>query len=165
MSFIQVKTNHRDYAAVMKLYGRARRKTHNEVVSRVAQQANFRCVASEARGGVRRAKLGMFPLNAAGDPQKGGKTFKNRFFYAERASHGVKKGAGGEIIMRPAAFKAYNKRRSGRGAMAAGFLVSARRLGLKKKGAKSVQPRSGGSASKSTGAKAVGRMRANSVTR
>ena len=153
----KAKTNVSHYTGVLEKYGRARGKTNAEVVQRAAQQSNFKMVASENRGGVRRAKLGMFPLNATGDPSKGGTTYKNRFFYAHQASFGVKKGAGGNIVMRPAAYRAWTKRRSAKGAMAAGFLRSARQLGLRKRGAKSVQPRSGGSASKSIGRKPRGR--------
>ncbi len=131
---------------------RARRdKTHPEVVEHFARQANFRMAGSESRGGVKRASLSKFPLNASADPERGGKTYKGRLFYAEQASLGVKKGAGGNIVMRPAAKRSWNKRRSARGAMAAGFLTSARRHGLKKRGNKTAQPRSGGSASRSIG--------------
>ena len=153
----KAKTDTSHYRGVMEKYARARGKTNAEVVQRAAQQANFRMVASENRGGVKRAKMGMHPLNATADPQKGGNTYKNRFYFAEQASLGVKKGAGGTIVMRPAAYRSYAKRRSARGAMAAGFLQSARELGLRKRGAKSVQPRSGGSASKSIGRKPRGR--------
>lgn len=148
---IKVKTNAPDYVDTLRLYGRARKMSHDAVVNRFAQQANFYCVKSEKQGGVKRAKLGKFPLNATADPQKGGKTYKQRFFYAERASHGVKKGSGGKIVMRPAAFKAYNKRRTAKGAMAAGFLQSARELGLKKRGPKDAQVKPGKSASRSKG--------------
>lgn len=161
---LKTSDNFPDYKATMDKYARARGMNHAEVIERAARQANFKMVASENRGGVRRAKMGMFPLNATADPQKGGSTYKNRFYYAMMSSMGVKKGAGGRVVMRPAAYRAYTRRRSARGAMAAGFLVSAKKLGLRKRGAKSVQPRAGGSASKSSARRPrFGRLKAASI--
>lgn len=165
MDSIDITTNYFDYVKVIERYGRARKKTHAEVITRLAQQANFRCVASERKGGVKRADLTQFPVNAGAAPEKQKKGYKGRFWYAHQAKRGVKKGKGGDIVMRPKAQAAWARRRSAKGAMAAGFLMSAKRLGLKKKGAKSLQPKPGGSASKSSGIKAsVGlKMRATSV--
>ena len=106
-----------------------------------------RLVGSEKKGGVKRAKIGKFPLNATANPDKGGKTRKQKFYYALMAQRGHKRGLG----IGAAATKEYNLRRSAKGAMAAGFLVSARKLGLKKRGGKAVQPRAGGSALRSIG--------------
>ena len=160
---VSIKTSAPDYARVMQKYGAARGKTHVEVVNRAAAQANFRCAAPEARGGVPRAKLGKFPLNAAADPSKGGNSFKNRFYFAEQSSLGVKKGAGGDVVLRPKAYASFKKRRAAKGAIAAGFLESARKLGLKKQGAASLRRKPGGSASKSAGTKATTRLKAVSV--
>lgn len=162
---IQITTNVPEYNAVITRYGAARRKTHAEVVTRMGAQANFRFARSEARGGVKRAKLSKHPLGAAADPRKGGKTYKGRFYYAEQASLGVKKGAGGQIVMRPKTLESYTRRRKSRGAIAAGGLVSARKMGLRKRGAKSLQPKPGGSASKSVGTRAKGELRAISINR
>ena len=163
MEFLKTKTNWRDYNQVLTKYGRARGMAHVDVINRAASQANFRCAASEKAGGVPRAKLGKHPLNATADPRKGGNSYKNKFYYAEQASLGVKKGAGGTVTMRPAAYKSYAERRRAKGAMAAAFLVSARKLGLKKRGAKSVQPRSGSKSNKSVGIKARRQMKAVSI--
>lgn len=156
---VKVTTNASDYKSTLRLYGRVRKMAHVDVVNRFAMRVNFRLVNKDTDGGVRRAKLGMFPLNAAADPEKQKKNFKGRFFYANAAALGVKKGSGGTVRMRPAAKRLWSKRRSAKGAMAAGFLVSARKLGLKKKGAKSVQAVPNGSASKSVGKIAKGRKR------
>lgn len=163
---LKTTTNVTEYRKVMDDYARARGKSHAEVIERAAQQANFRLVASEKRGGVPRAKLGMFPLGATANPDKGGRTYKQRFYFALMASRGVKKGAGGAMVMLPAARRAYARRRSAKGAMAAGFLVSARKLGLKKRGPKGAQPRQGGSASRSSARRPVkktGGYRAESI--
>lgn len=147
----KVSTTAPGYRQTLRRYMRARGKTHREVVERWAQQANLRMASSESRGGVRRAKLSMHPMGASADPEKGGKTYKGRFYYAEQASLGVKKGAGGNIVMRPAAKRSWAKRRSARGAMAAGFLTSGRKHGLRKRGTKATRARAGGSAARSTG--------------
>ena len=173
---VQIKVNSPQYNAVLESYRKARGKTHQEVINRVAQQCNFRCVRPQTKGGVKRAKLGKFPLNATSDPLRGGKTKKQRFFYAQAAKRGAKKGkpapfkvtgniagGAGDRHLTRAAISLRNRRRAAKGAMAAGFLVSARKLGLRKRGPKGAQPEAGKSASRSTGDRSTGRLQAESI--
>ena len=106
----------------MRLYARVRRdKTEPEIINRAGGQACF-----QAMGKTPKAKLGKFPLNATANPEKGGKTYKQRIFYALAAKQGATKPG-----VFDAANKLYKRRRSAKGAIAAGFFRPMRQLGFK----------------------------------
>lgn len=130
----RVTTNASDYKRMINLYGRARNLAHQDVITSFAKDFNFYMSDKRKGRGVPRAKINKWPLNKTADPERGGKTKKQRIWFVKMSEKGVKKGSGGERVMGPAAVEAYNRAGSAKGAMAAGFLVSARELGLKKKG-------------------------------
>ena len=147
----------KEFAKNIALYKKARRISHADIINRIGAQANFACVDPEAKGGAPRAKLGKFPLNGRADPRKGGRGAygsPQRYYYARAAALGVKKGKGGKIVMRPKAYEAWARKRKAKGAVVAGCLVCAHKLGLKKKGPKGAQPIPGETASTSKGVKA-----------
>lgn len=200
--FIDITTNVPEYVRIMDLYGKARKKTHQEVINRAAAQANFFChnkPNGKNGGGVKRMSLKKWPLRLVDRPKrktdssvtgkaqtrgkrtrretasfgnKGGlKGFRSAFWHALASGlrrtpsnhweiyRGVYRGEGNL----KEATRIFERRADKRGAMAAGFLVGARKMGLKNKGAKDAQPKAGGSASRSTGAKATARLKASSV--
>ena len=67
-SFLQVANNLPDWNDTMALYGNLRSKTHDEVVTRAAGQANWRC--STKTEGVPRGNVKKGILSAAYDPTK-----------------------------------------------------------------------------------------------
>lgn len=149
---IRTRTNSREWASTLALYGRVRRNmSEPEIVNRAGGNACFRAVKE-----TKKAKLGTFPLNATTDPEKGGRTYKQKFFYARAAQRGVKKGAG----IKAAATQERNRRRAARGAIAAGFLNPAKHLGRRVSSRVlrgGIEP--GGTVSKSRGTKARGGLR------
>ena len=195
------------YNEVLVLYGQARNKTHNEVVTKAGQQANYHAAMPETRGGAPRAKVSRGILSAAYDPSKWKKRSKSKtgktrkltgkqsasnekraYFFRIASMRGARKGKKQATIVvspgtkpvkvgkkvkgvdgnRPltkAAATIRNRSRSRKGAIAAGFLQSARRLGLKSKGPKDAQPSSGGTAAKSKGTKASNNIKAHSINR
>ena len=205
-SFLQVANNLPDWNDTMALYGNLRGKTHDQVVTRAAGQANWRCCTRAE--GVPRGNLKKGILSAAYDPTKWksqtrtktGKRKKltalqskgneKRAYYFRLASkRGARKNtkiskilvsktrkpvkiptkvpgvSDNKRYLTKAAATIRNKGRSASGAMAAGFLKSAQLLGVKKRGAKNIQPAPGGTASKSKGQKAVGDMAAHSINK
>ena len=134
----------------MKLWAKARKRTHDEVINHFGSQACLWAVKFTPK-----AALGKFPLNATADPEKGGKTHKQRFYYALAAKTGARRGEG----IKDKARNRYKKRRSGSGFLRAGFLRPASELGAKVRS----MPRPGGEADRSKGTKSRGgRQRAKS---
>ena len=124
-------SNGKSAARKLAEYAGATGKTVGEANRRVARQSHFLCSLSENRGGVKRARLGKFPLNAASDPRKKGRTFKKKFYFALLTKRGVsKKGQG----LKDAARAEYGSRRSSKGANALGMRAVAEALGLKGRG-------------------------------
>ena len=204
---IQCITDTPYYNEVLVLYGQARNKTHNEVVTKAGQQANFHAAMSENRGGAPRAKINKGILSAAYDPTKWKKQSKSKtgktrkltgkqsaankkraYFFRLASKRGARKGKKQSTILvskgnkparigskvkgvegdRPltkAAATIRNRSRSAKGAIAAGFLQSARRLGLKSKGPKDAQPSPGGTAARSKGTRATNNIKAHSINR
>ena len=192
--FLNIAGNFKTFQQVMERYGAARKKSYPEVITRAAWQANKRCTFSEAKGGVKRAKIKDKYLGNSADPTKWKKVTRTktgkkrkgsgqnpkerRMWFSLAAKQGAKKGKPKKTVrvspykrtgeklakvgktikniseddrhLTKVAATIRNRRRSRAGAMAAGFLVSARRTAYKKvKGARNIQPFKNGSASKS----------------
>jgi len=204
--YVHIETNSADYVDALRIYGKARKMVHADVVNSFAKDANFFCVNQPPKG-VKRMKRTGFPMSKAFEPKppksggtrkalgieqklarksnklvrkedrerirgrskresqtwadrdKGGlKQYRAAIWHALASGlrrtpdnrweryRGVYRGEGNY----EEAKRIFARKQSRRGAMAAGFLVSARKLGLTKKGAKDAQPKPGGSASKST---------------
>lgn len=82
------------------------------------------------------------------NPELKRNTYKKRLFYAVCAGAGIKKGSGGEEVMKPAAISIYKRRVKSAGAIKAGFIECIKDLGFKNMRARTF---AGGSASKSRG--------------
>jgi len=92
-----------------------------------------------------KAKLGKFPFNQTANPEKGGKTYKQKFYYAMAASAGV-----APENIKSVAIKMYRAKRRSSGAIKAGFIKPLQMLG----GIPKSRAFAGGSASKSRGRRA-----------
>ena len=82
------------------------------------------------------------------NPELKRNTRQKRLFYALAANAGIKKGSGGEEVLKPAAIGIYKKRKKSAGAIKAGFIECIKDLGFKNMRARTF---AGGSASKSKG--------------
>lgn len=129
---------------VIRRYMRARNKTEAEVITRLGLKSCWRAVTL-----TQKASLTKPPLSKTYDPEKGGRTPKQRAFYKIMAARGHKRGQG----IKAAAKKEYGRRRSAKGAMAAGFFNAIRDLGGKPR-SRGIKERSGGTVAKSFGRKA-----------
>ncbi len=180
-----------NYQKVMERYGAICKKEYPDVIRRAAQQANYRCSWTPAKGGVKRANITQDKyLSDKANPAKWNKTKytktgkkrvgsgqnpkAKKMWFALAAKQGGKKGKDlSRIKVSPsdpkksrvsqtvkgvkdskkyltkAAATIRNKRRMRSGAIAAGFIASAKRAGLTRKGQKNIQPIPGGTASKS----------------
>lgn len=82
------------------------------------------------------------------NPELKRNTRQKRLFYALAAGAGIKKGSGGEEVLKPAAIGIYKKRKKSAGAIKAGFIECIKDLGFKNMRARTF---AGGSASRSHG--------------
>ena len=122
---------------------RKRTGSYHDCINNYAQKATLRAIRHTPK-----ARLTGY-LGAPTDPKKGGKTKKQRFFYAKASKGGKRKGTGGNKVMLPAALKLWKRARSSTGAIKAGFIQPALDFGAKVR----LRPFAGGSASRSKGQK------------
>lgn len=141
---IKVKSNADAWKAGMRAWLKAKRRaSHDDCINKFGSESCFKAMQFTPK--TPRGKITVY------NPNKGGKTYRQRLLYALAAKRGIKKGKGGEKIMRPYVDKIYKSRLKGIGVVKAGFIKPATQLGKKM----AINPYSGGSASKSRGQKSV----------
>lgn len=142
--FLKAKTNNKQWQKSMNAWLKASRgKSHADCVNHFGKWSLIGAIKKTPK-----AKLGKFPFNQTANPDKGGKTYKQKFYYAMAASMG----ATGEQV-KPLAQKLYKRRRSSVGVMKAGFIKPLKAFG----GYNKSRVFSGGTAAKSRGVKAKGK--------
>lgn len=148
---IKAKTNHKEWQKAMNLWLKAsRNKSHADCVNYFGKWSLINAIKKTPK-----AKLGKFPFNATANPDKGGKTYKQRFFYAMAA----KMGATGDEV-KPLAEKLYKRKRASAGVMKAGFVKPLKAFA----GYNKTRVFSRGSASRSKGVNAKGGGTFNKLT-
>lgn len=116
-------TNAKQWQAAMKTWLRAKRlATHDDCINHFAKQSCIKAMVKTPK-----ARKGSWPLGATANPEKGGRTKKQKIFYALAAKGGATRGKG----IKAAAMKIYTARRRGIGAIKAGFIKPAKELGAK----------------------------------
>jgi len=127
-------------------------KSHDDCVNKFAYESCVKAISFTPKA--KTGKMNTF------NPEKGGKTKKQKLLFALASKKGIKKGSGGSQVMYPYVKKEFNKRKRSVGAVKAGFIKPAIELGAKLR----IRPYAGGSASRSKGTKSKRyRMKALSV--
>tara|TARA_R110002051_G_scaffold308000_1_gene379328 strand:- start:2493 stop:3086 length:594 start_codon:yes stop_codon:yes gene_type:complete len=138
---VGAKTNVTQWAAMQKQWLKAKRwASHDDCINNFAKKACLKAMKLTPKS----TKGKFSPHN----PELKRNTRKKRLFYAIAAGAGIKKGSGGEEVMKPAAISIYKRRVKSAGAIKAGFIECIKDLGFKNMRARTF---AGGSASKSRG--------------
>jgi hypothetical protein len=138
---VMARTNAKQWQSAMKAWTKATGKSRDDCINKFGAES---CV--KAMRFTPRAKVGK--INTF-DPEKGGKTKKQKLLFALASKKGIRKGTGGEQVMYPYVRKEFNKRKKSIGANKAGFIKPAIQLGARLR----ANPFGGGSASRSKGIK------------
>jgi hypothetical protein len=152
MSQVFVSTNAKEWSAAMKAWLKVKRRaSHDDCINKFGSESCFKAMQYTRKAP--KSKITVY------NPQKGGKTFKQKLLYAMASKNGIRKGKGGNKVMRPYVDKVYKSRVRGIGVVKAGFIKPATDLGKQM----AIKPYGGGSASKSKGQKSIRfRMKAKS---
>ena len=138
---VKAKTNYTKWATMQKNWLKAKRyASHDDCINNFAKKACLKAM----RLTLKTSKVKISQHN----PELKRNTYKKRLFYAVCAGAGIKKGTGGEEVMKPAAISIYERRKKSAGAIKAGFIECIKDLGFKNMRMKTLP---GGSASKSKG--------------
>ena len=135
------KTNVVQWSAMQKQWLKAKRwASHDDCINNFAKKACLRAMKLTPKTPPSK----FSPHN----PELKRNTRQKRLFYALAAGAGIKKGSGGDKVLKPAAIGIYNDRKKSAGAIKAGFIECIKDLGFKNMRARTF---AGGSASKSKG--------------
>jgi len=138
---VKARTNYTQWATMQKNWLKAKRwASHDDCINNYAKKASLKAMKLTPK-----TPKGKFSQH---NPELKRNSYKKRLFYAIAAGAGVKKGTGGEEIMKPAAISIYERRKKSAGAIKAGFIECIKDLGFKSMRARTF---AGGSASKSKG--------------
>ena len=138
---VKARTNYTQWAAMQKQWLKAKRwASHDDCINNFAKKSCLRAMKL-----TKRTTINKYHKH---DPRRRRNTYKKRLFYAVCAGAGIKKGSGGEEVMKPAAISIYKRRVKSAGAIKAGFIECIKDLGFKNMRARTF---AGGSASKSKG--------------
>ena len=138
---VKARTNVTKWSAMQKQWLQAKRwASHDDCINNFAKKA---CL--QAMKLTKKTTKGKFSPH---NPELKRNTRENRLFYAIAAGAGIKKGTGGEEVLKPAAISIYKRRVKSAGAIKAGFIECIKDLGFKNMRARTF---AGGSASKSRG--------------
>jgi len=138
---VGAKTNVTQWAAMQKQWLKAKRwASHDDCINNFAKKACLRAMKLTPK-----TPPGKFSPH---NPELKRNTRQKRLFYALAAGAGIKKGSGGEEVLKPAAIGIYKKRKKSAGAIKAGFIECIKDLGFKNMRARTF---AGGSASRSHG--------------
>jgi len=138
---VKAKTNYTKWATMQKNWLKAKRyASHDDCINNFAKKACLKAMKLTPK-----TTKGKFSPH---NPELKRNTRAKRLFYAIAAGAGIKKGSGGEEVMKPAAIGIYKRRVKSAGAIKAGFIECIKDLGFKNMRARTF---AGGSASKSKG--------------
>tara|TARA_R100000808_G_scaffold260_2_gene1558 strand:+ start:4411 stop:5004 length:594 start_codon:yes stop_codon:yes gene_type:complete len=138
---VMARTNAKQWQSAMKAWTKATGKSRDDCINKFGAESCVKAIRHTPK-----ARVGR--INTY-DPEKGGRTKKQKLLFALASNQGIRKGSGGEQIMYPYVRKEFNKRKKSIGALKAGFIRPAIQLGARLK----TTPFGGGSASKSKGIK------------
>ena len=138
---VKARTNYTQWATMQKQWLKAKRwASHDDCINNFAKKACLKAMKLTPK-----TTKGKFSPH---NPELKRNTYKKRLFYAIAAGAGIKKGNGGEEVLKPAAISIYKRRVKSAGAIKAGFIECIKDLGFKNMRARTF---AGGSASKSKG--------------
>ena len=138
---VRAKTNVVQWSAMQKQWLKAKRwASHDDCINNFAKKACLRAMKLTPK-----TAKGKFTQH---NPEQKRNTYKKRLFYALASGSGIKKGSGGDKVLKPAAIGIYEQRKSSAGAIKAGFIECIKDLGFKNMRARTF---AGGSASRSHG--------------
>lgn len=138
---VKARTNYTQWATMQKNWMKAKRwASHDDCINNFAKKACLKAMKLTPK-----TPPGKFSPH---NPELKRNTRAKRLFYAVCAGAGIKKGSGGDEVMRPAAISIYKRRVKSAGAIKAGFIECIKDLGFKNMRARTF---AGGSASKSKG--------------
>ena len=138
---VKARTNYTQWATMQKNWMKAKRwASHDDCINNFAKKACLKAMKLTPK-----TPPGKFSPH---NPELKRNTRAKRLFYAIAAGAGIKKGTGGEEVLKPAAISIYKRRVKSAGAIKAGFIECIKDLGFKNMRARTC---AGGSASKSRG--------------